>query len=166
MLFLDCEQLDYYDKLYKYNGPLQLNTQLDCIKLLHDVECKSTAYKDAFKSPKPIHFVRKLMYGIYGYEDLLTRCQKDEVESGDLVPMCNKKNEAVEQELYRFLRLNNYNVHLIKMELQDIDKYYHNAISCAKLKNKRLKKAEELRLLEQQVQGIGQSILENNATNN
>ena len=53
--------------------------------------------------------------------------------------------------MYRFLRLNNYNVQLIKIELQEIEKYYHNAISCAKLKKKRDQKAEaELALLQEQ----------------
>ena len=52
------------------------------------------AYKDAFKLSKPIQFVRKLMFGIYGYEDLLTRCQKDEVENENLVPLCIIKKRS------------------------------------------------------------------------
>ena len=52
------------------------------------------------------------------------------------------------------------------MELQEIDKYYHNAIACVKLKDKRIKKVEELRALEQQAQAIGQGILDNNTNNN
>lgn len=57
------------------------------------------------------------MYGIYGYEDLVTRCQKNEKETAGLQPLCKIRSEATERELYRFLRLNNYNVQLIKQEL-------------------------------------------------
>ncbi|XP_031789040.1 uncharacterized protein LOC116417992 [Nasonia vitripennis] len=130
----DGALLEYYDKLYNYSGPLQMDDDSDCVKLLHNVECNTIAYKDAFKSSKPIQLVRLLMYGIYGYEDLVTRCQKNEKETAGLQPLCKVRSESIERELYRFLRLNNYNVQLIKQELQEIDKYYHNALSCAKLK--------------------------------
>ena len=53
--------------------------------------------------------------------------------------------------MYRFLKLNNYHVQLIKLELQEMEKYYHNALSCAKLRKKRKKKLEEdLALLQEQ----------------
>ncbi|OXU20233.1 hypothetical protein TSAR_011639 [Trichomalopsis sarcophagae] len=127
----DSTLLMYYDKLYKYDGPFEIDEESsDTIKLLNDIECKTIAYKDAFKSSKPIQV------------DLVNRTQKDEPENEERQPLCKKTNEAIERELYRFLRLNNYNVQLIKLELQEISKYYHNAISCIKLKNKRQKAAE------------------------
>ncbi|XP_003426022.1 uncharacterized protein LOC100678607 [Nasonia vitripennis] len=98
----DGALLEYYDKLYKYSGPLQIDDNSDCLKLLHNVECNIVAYKDAFKSSKPIQVVRLLMFGIYGYEDLLTRCQKNEKETAGLQPLCKIRSEAIERELYRF----------------------------------------------------------------
>ena len=68
--------MEYYDKLYKYDGPLVFSEELECIKLLHGIECKTIAYKNAFNSSKPIQVVRKLMFGIYGYDDLVKRCIK------------------------------------------------------------------------------------------
>lgn len=158
--FLDTKLLTHYDKLYKYDGPFNISEESETITLINNVECNKLAYKNAFKSVKPIHVVKNLMFGIYGYEDLTTRCQKDGQETEDSRSLCKTRSEAIQRELYRFLRLNNYNVQLIKLELQEIDKYYHNAISCAKLKHKRINKAAEeaLKALQQQ-NHVGQQLL-------
>ena len=139
-MILDSVKLSYYDQLYGFDGPMIMNDEKGTIDLLHKVTCKSIAYKDAFRSRKPIQVVKKLWYGVYDYEELAKRCLRQQRNNVSQVTLSPKKVAAVEKEFYRYLRLEEYPGYLLKKELEDVNNYHHDAILCARQKKSRVDK--------------------------
>lgn len=68
--------------------------------------CNSKAYRDAFKASEPIKAMRLLNIGVYGYEDLATRCVRKQKNNENQVEIVHEYTESIERE--SFISISDY----------------------------------------------------------
>ncbi|XP_016845723.1 uncharacterized protein LOC107982210 [Nasonia vitripennis] len=105
------------------------------------VYINSLAYKDAFKSDNCQSFFTIKNRGIYGENDLLTRCVK-KIAGSEERPLSPIKKEVVEDEFYKFLNIKRYPLHMIDNEMKKVNRYQHNSISSVKKSYRRRNKSK------------------------
>lgn len=115
---------------------MKKNADGSLVMLDRGVQCKTTAYMDAYMIGSASRFVGILSIGIYGMEDLSTRCVREQKNTTDNV-LDETITSVIEGELLQMLDAWGKDDEEVKWHIRKRRIYHHAAITSAKTKWKK-----------------------------